>query len=447
MLTPNGIRKSECLPNHSRGATADFELIQSNKIEILYDCLFAILAKVVNKKDQLSWSKVCGRFCRLYSASFTRKLKSTKYEENLLDDHIATHCAHLIGTQYSSLNDIKKVRLKTAYKTYFWKNLSKQHPEIEEVELLETSDDDLMDLLPLPNLKRLKCAGTKKLVRTKKSWQDIVELFSPDPGLNSLRHAPPLHHLENLEEVEIDCQVFKWWLVLGKLPHLKVLTLNKFNVRKCEYSHALCDCAADNIKFLVDGLLEFKNLEKLTFKNAWMTERTMKDIAKLTSLKSLCLIKTIQEDELTLNMFSDLVNLEELQIGNLVLNKISSCRFFRMCDKLKYLRVFSCDEHIPKILNFLTNMLSNRNTQDREAVKVVVCQSYFDSIEIYRICNQWRAVNNTFDLVIVEDEMPWFGRILDTEMEISEMDFNELSWLNKINNGLCMLWHGFLNMS
>ncbi|XP_054088234.1 uncharacterized protein LOC114805017 [Zeugodacus cucurbitae] len=362
-------------------------------LDLPNECLIMI-CKNLKYHDLQYWSNICKRFEHIYF----------EYCHNWMEvnDNLAKNYGHLIGTGDFPLRTIKKLNLsKSKCTKYFLNKLRECHKEIEEATLYSFTDEYLAELMPLPNLKKLECYNfynfrgrglieldsLTELHILSSSFLDpkyLLQLtyFNPlrilvmrnDQNMFSERYAfEMVENLKNVEELEISFNPSKSWQLVGTLPKLQKLQIWRFDSYQCETclndQNLYKRCKMQHGKLFFDELLRRNQLEELELSDGSVSEQHLLRISKLTNLKRLTLWRAALTHSLSLGVFKDLVNLEELQLDDSkVRNAQVLLEIIRCCKKLKVLFVGSVHA-IEYFLAEANDILSRRQPAPLEPLK------------------------------------------------------------------------------
>ncbi|XP_054726912.1 uncharacterized protein LOC129236746 [Anastrepha obliqua] len=304
------------------------------------------------------WVNVCKRFEYIYY-----KLCDSRE----VDDHLIEKFGHLIGTDDFPMQIVKRIFLtKSKCSKRFLNKLRISHPEIEEARLFWFTDDHMAELLPLPNLKVLKCIGDSDLrgrnlidlcrltelhIHTNKfiDSENLIHItyhnplrvlvIPNDPGVFSEKYAfEMVENLKYLEELVVEYNHCKSWQLIGTLPLLKKLVIWDFANQECDSSAEKPDlyitCAPNHDKILFDELRKRNQLEELTFYNSHISEFHLNGISELRSLRVLKLNGAMPH-KVSLDIFKELINLEELHFDRQAIIPEESLEFIENCQKLR----------------------------------------------------------------------------------------------------------------
>ncbi|XP_054087224.1 LOW QUALITY PROTEIN: uncharacterized protein LOC128922007 [Zeugodacus cucurbitae] len=360
------------------------------------DCLTMICKKLERDVQQYCWSNVCKRFQNIYFEYFHNWME--------VNDNLAKNYGHLIGTGDFPLRTIKKLNLsKSKCTKYFLNKLRDCHKEIEEAKLFSFTDEYLAELLPLPNLKKLICIGTYNLrgsslmelnsltelhINTNKLFQPEsllqITYYNPlrtlvmpnDPHMFSNRYAFEMfENLKNVEQLVIEFNPCKSWQLVGTLPKLKRLEIWDFVSHECETcleDHNLYEtCTGQHATIFFDELRRRNQLEELVLSDGYVSEQHLLKISELTNLKRLIFLRAALTPSLSLGVFKELVNLEELHLdGCRLINAEASLELIRCCKKLKVLLLWFVGGVTSYFLTEANDILSRRQPAPLEPLTI-----------------------------------------------------------------------------
>ncbi|XP_054726924.1 uncharacterized protein LOC129236754 [Anastrepha obliqua] len=344
------------------------------------ECLINICKRLDHDIQRYHWVNVCKRFQYIYYEYF--------HNWTEVNDYLAQNFGHLIGTDDFPMQIIKRINLsKSKCSKRFLNKLRISHPEIEEAKLFSFTDEHMAELLPLPNLKVLICIGTydlrgrslidlcrltelhihtnkfidsENLIHTTYHNPLRVLVIPNDPGVFSEKYAfEMVENLKYLEELVVEYNHCKSWQLIGTLPLLKKLEIWDFVIHVCDSCAEKPDlyetCAPNHDKIIFDELRKRNQLEELIFCDGALTDFHLNGISELRSLRVLKFSRAAMPHEVSLDIFKELINLEELHIdGGRKIIAEESLEFIKNCQKLRVI-------HFWYAAGINANFISNAN--------------------------------------------------------------------------------------
>ncbi|XP_036320041.1 uncharacterized protein LOC118734426 [Rhagoletis pomonella] len=358
------------------------------------ECLTNICKRLDDDFLRYCWVNVCKRFQYIYYGYF--------HNWTEVNDYLAQNFGHQIGTNDFPMKIVKRINLsKLKCSKKFLNKLRLAHPEVEEAKLFSFTDEYMAELLPLPNLKVLICIGTYDLrgrslidlcgltelhIHTNKSidaenvlqatyYNPLRVLVIPnDPGVFAERYAfEMVDNLKYLEKLVVEYNHCKSWQLIGTLPRLKKLEIWDFVTHGCAFCWTNPDsyqtCAPNHDKIFFNELCKKDQLEELIFCDGCLTEFHLTGISQLKSLRILKFSRAAFIDEVSLDVFADLVNFEELHIDNgKRILAYQSLEFFRNCQKLKRVNFWYAGGINGNFISKANDILGKRKPPPREPV-------------------------------------------------------------------------------
>ncbi|XP_054726914.1 uncharacterized protein LOC129236749 [Anastrepha obliqua] len=396
------------------------------------------------------WVNVCKRFEYIY-------YKLCHGRE--VDDYLVQKFGHQIGTDDFPMQIIKRINLsKSKCSKRFLNKLRNSHPEIEEAKLFSFTDEHMAELLPLPNLKVLICIGDYDL-----SGRNLIDLcrltelhiytdkfiysenlihityhnplrvlvIPNDPGVFSEKYAfEMVENLKYLEELVVQYNHCKSWQLIGTLPLLKKLEIWDFANHECDSSPErpdLCEtCAPNHHKILFDELRKRNQLEELTFYDGYLSEFHLNGISELRSLRILKFSRGGMSLEVSLDIFKELINLEELRFE--CAPKIipeESLEFIQNCQKL---RVINFGSATGINANFILNANDIVSKRKSSTVKPLKLGFSFISNEMIRgLCTRTPVLHIRIT-TLRRKYVAAGGPSLKSEEECARRELSALTW-------------------
>ncbi|XP_054726921.1 uncharacterized protein LOC129236752 isoform X1 [Anastrepha obliqua] len=340
------------------------------------ECLINICKRMDHDIHRFHWVNVCKKFEYIYY-EFCHGAE--------VNDYLVKKFGHQIGTDDFPMQIIKRIYLsKSECSKRFLNKLRISHPEIEEANLFSFTDEHMAELLPLPNLKVLMCIGASDL-----SGRNLIDLcrltelhiytdkLTCLENLIHITYKNPLRvlvipndqevfsekyafemvkNLKYLEKLVVEYNPCKSWQLIGTLPLLKKLVIWNFANQECDSSAEKPDlyitCAPNHDKILFDELRKRNQLEELTFHHGNLSEFHLNRISELKSLRILKFWFGFPR-KISLDIFKELINLEELVLGAQAIIPEESLEFIQNCQKL---RVINFGDKAGINANFFSNV-------------------------------------------------------------------------------------------
>lgn len=220
-------------------------------------------------------------------------------------------------------------------------------------------------------------------------YNPLKTLVMPnDPQALSNKYAfEMVDNLKNIEELVIEFNPCKSWQLIGTLPKMKRLELWDFVSHECETcleDHNLYDtCHGQHAMIFFDELRQRGQLEELVFCDGCLSEQHLLRISDLTNLKSLKFCRTALPDFLSLDVFKDLINLEELHLdGCRQINVEGSLELIRCCQKLKILLFWFAGGITVNFIMQANDILSQRNQSPMEPLTLGFSRQHVENLRV-----------------------------------------------------------------
>ncbi|XP_011196229.1 uncharacterized protein LOC105221175 [Zeugodacus cucurbitae] len=390
------------------------------------DCLNAIFERLNGMGVKRNFSNTCHRFATIFCNHYIHRILVEGGDVHHFDSRLVTKFSHLLGTKLFPLRDIKSLKFDDTYSQYFtekfFRALKRDHPNIESVELTGFRDKDMHVMLPFPNLKLLhfycslitgdyldqlrnlevlildtilnfECRHLISIVQQNKNLQKLVlrgcpVIFTPEYAIEMSQN------LNNLLELEANWYELHHCQLVGNLPCLKILVINdfkSFQCRRCRriergdatlpisgFYYGICECGLYDARVLFKGLRKKNILEQLIFLGSRITTRDLTFISKLTSLKTLYMGVDNVPLYISIAMFNNLKDLEDIDIGYSWKLPMEALSFLEKCQKLKYVNFGNSEGFDESFILEAIDVIKRRAVPPAEPLRMQFLNADFD---------------------------------------------------------------------